>query len=104
MHSRYQEWYGNQLALAELCGPRPEAGEPNEYRLDTRRIPWMLTNHGDSVRIAKIPAEKYNYTPQRIGEDLAGKAVLHFKGPARALMESYAKRLGLSWYEEAQAA
>src|SRR5690606_4720101 len=26
MHSRYQEWYGNQLALAELCGPRPESG------------------------------------------------------------------------------
>lgn len=101
MHSRYQEWYGNQLALAELCGPRPETGETNEYRVDERPIPWMLTNQAkESVRIAKIPAEKYNYTPQRAGEGLDGKAVLHFKGGSRALMESYAKRLGLGWYAE----
>lgn len=103
MHSRYQEWYGNQLALAELCGPRP----PSDFtgiKIDERRIPWLLTNQGDSIRVAKIPADKYNYTPKKVGEDLTGRAVLHFKGPARALMESYAKRLGLGWYEEAQAA
>lgn len=100
MHSRYQEWYGNQLALAELCGPRPESGSETVER----RIPWMLTNQGDSVRIAKIPGEQYNWTPQKVGEDLTGRAVLHFKGGSRALMESYAQRLGLNWYVEARAA
>lgn len=97
MHPRHQQWYGNQLALAELCGPKPE----KEMEICERSIPWTLTNHGSTVRIAKIPAATFNYTPQKLGEDVSDKAVLHFKGGARALMESYAQRLGLAWREAA---
>lgn len=100
MHDRHQKWYGNQLALAELAGPRPDSGTS----IDVRAIPWMLTNHGNTLRIAKVPCETYNYTPQRDGEDIESRAVLHFKGKSRHLMESYAKRLGLGWYVEAKAA
>lgn len=102
MHIRHQNWYGNQLALAELAGQRPTA--PGEYSVTDRVIPWTLTSHGNSVRIAKLPADAMNYTPQRVGEDLGDKYVLHFKGGARALMESYAQRLGLGWYGERVAA
>lgn len=97
MHVRYQNWYGNQLALAELAGRRPEDGS----EVVTRRIPWSLTSQGDEVLIAKIPAETYNYTPQRAGEDVSGKIALHFKGRSRALMAEYAKVLVLGWQEAA---
>jgi hypothetical protein len=97
MHSRHQLWYGNQLALAELAGPRPNDG----VEVVDRRIPWMLTNQGESIRIAKIPGTIYNYTPAKLGEDISDKYALHFKGGARAMMESYAQRLGLSWKEAA---
>jgi hypothetical protein len=100
MHSRYQNWYGNQLALAELSGNKPEL----EHEVVDRAIPWTLTSQGNKVRIAKIPAQQYNFTPQRIGEDISEKYVLHFKGGARALMESYASRLGIGWYDQKAAA
>lgn len=94
MHEGHQKWYGNQLALFELAGPRPEGG----MRVDARRIPWLLTNHGNPIQIAKLPGERWNYTPQKVGERLHGvRSLLHFKGGARALMESYAKRLELPW-------
>lgn len=102
MHSRHQLWYGNQLALAELCGPRPTT--PGKREIVDRRIPWMITSPGNFVRIAKLPADTFNYTPQKLGEDLSEKAVLHFKGGARAMMESYALRLGLGWHEAKAAA
>lgn len=95
MHGEHQKWYGNQLALFELAGPRPDHGA----RIDTRRIPWMLTRHGNGVRIGKLPCERWNYSPQKVGERIHGlRSVLHFKGGSRALMESYADRLGLNWH------
>lgn len=95
MHERHQKWYGNQLALFELAGPRPTEGS----RIDTRRIPWTLTRYGNPVRFAKLPCARWNYTPQKVGERLHGlRSVLHFKGGARALMESYAERLGITWH------
>lgn len=98
MHDGHQKWYGNQLALFELAGPRPDTG----MRIDTRRIPWTLTSHGNALRIAKLPGERFNYTPQKVGERLHGlRSLLHFKGRARGLMESYAKRLELTWREAA---
>lgn len=97
MHSKHQDWYGNQLALAELAGPRPIEG----MQYVTRRIPWQLTSQGRSVSIAKLPGEQWNWTPQKASDDLAGKGVLHFKGAARSLMETYAHRLGIPWYTEA---
>jgi hypothetical protein len=93
MHIGHKKWYGNQLAMAELAGPRPDSGS----RTDVRQIPWMLTEHGMDISIEKVPCERYNYTPMKVGENIEGKHVLHFKGASRGLMESYAKRLGLSW-------
>lgn len=96
MCPQLQQWYGNQLALAEIAGARPEHGS----RIDKRLIPWTLTEYGNAVDIEKLPCEQYNWTPPRVGEKLTGKHVAHFKGHSRALMESYAKRLGLGWYSE----
>jgi hypothetical protein len=93
MHAGHKQWYGNQLALTELCGPRPSEGTA----VDSRLIPWMLTEHGMAIEIEKVPCTHYNYTPMRVGENIEGKHVLHFKGASRGLMESYAKRLGISW-------
>lgn len=98
MHSGHQQWYGNQLALFELAGRRPENGE----RTETRRIPWSLTNPGNAITVRKLPGSQWNYTPAKVGERLLGKrSVLHFKGHSRALMESYAKRLELPWEQAA---
>lgn len=98
MHEGHQKWYGNQLALFELAGPRPTEG----MRIDTRRIPWMLTKLGNPVRIAKLPGDRWNWTPKQVGQRIHGlHSVLHFKGGARPLMESYAAKLGLQWHQEA---
>lgn len=103
MQDTSKSWYGNQLALAELAGPRPTEG----MRIENRHIPWLLTSSGNTIRIAKLPGERWNWTPSKVGERLHGvRSVLHFKGRARGLMESYAKRLEIPWYvpEEAKAA
>jgi len=94
MHDSHQLWYGNQLALAELAGPRPKEGS----RIDARELPWTLTNHGNVIHIEKIPCQEFNYTPQSIDEDVSGKSVLHFKGHSRQMMQDYAAKLGLGWY------
>jgi hypothetical protein len=98
MHENSQRWYGNQLALAELAGPRPTEG----MRIDECSIPWLPTQHGNTIRIAKLPGDRWNWTPSQVGQKIHGAhAVLHFKGRARPLMESYAKRLGLTWEQAA---
>lgn len=95
MSPRWQSWYGNQVALAALCGPRPTEGTSTEER----RIPWLPTQHGRRIKITKLPGERWNWTPKQIGERTHGiRSILHFKGGARALMESYAKKLDLPWY------
>lgn len=100
MHDRHQKWYGNQMALAALCGPPPSEG----WRTDERRIPWHLTALGTTVRVLKLPCEIWNYTPQKAGEDVSQRAMLHFKGASRHLMEGYARAMGLGWYVEPKAA
>lgn len=101
MHTVYQDWYGNQLALAQLAGPPPAAATPDGRPIERRPLRWTYTAWGNEVRIAKLPGERWNYTPQQVGEQIHGKrGILHFKGGKRALMESYAKRLGLGWYTE----
>lgn len=94
MSPNLQQWYGNQVALAALCGPRPESGS----ELVCRRIPWTLTSHGDLVAIRKVEGSRYNYTPQQAGERIHGmRSILHFKGKKRGLMKTYAERLSLPW-------
>lgn len=100
MHESSQKWYGNQLAAVELAGRRPERGS----QLAPRTIPWRLTSHGKSLQVGKLPCETFNYTPQKANEDVSEKYVLHFKGGKRALMEGYARQLGIGWYQEMKAA
>jgi hypothetical protein len=98
MHGQYKNWYGNQFALVELAGYRPEEG----IRVDTKRIPWSLTSKGRQITVGKIPCSTYNFTPESIDEDITQKAALHFKGHSRELMGDFAKRLELPWVTEEQ--
>lgn len=93
MHETHQQWYGNQLAAVELAGKRPDSG----ITVEVRQLPWKLTSLGRKITIGKLPCAVYNYTPQKVGEDVSQKAVLHFKGKKRALMGHYAVALGLPW-------
>jgi hypothetical protein len=99
MQPQLRDWYGNQVALAALAGPRPDEGE----RTDTRAIPWMLTEPSPSLTVRKIPCETWNYTPADADEDVTEKGALHFKGHSRPLMSLFATRLGLEWPMEAAA-
>lgn len=93
MHSGYKQWYGNQIALAELVGPKPD-GVPGA---ELRRIPWAVASvPGYGINVAKLPCEIFNYTPQAEDEDITQKVALHFKGARRSLMPSYAQRLGVA--------
>lgn len=93
MSSNLKAWYGNQVALAALAGPRPERGS----QLDRRAIPWSPTARGNIVKILKLPCEHWNYTPQEPGENLNGRGAVHFKGAKRHLMPIYAEAMGLPW-------
>jgi hypothetical protein len=94
MHNGYKQWYGNQIALAELCGPKPQ---PNEYGGVFRRIPWSPASvPGYGITVARVPCDIFNYTPQSADEDISSKAALHFKGARRSLMPAYAQRLGVA--------
>lgn len=91
MHSGYKQWYGNQLALAELCGPKPAEGE---HPIVHRDIPWSVSSvPGYGITVARVPCDTFNYTPQSADEDISSKVALHFKGVRRSLMPDYYKRL-----------
>lgn len=98
MHPQQQKWYGNQLAMTELAGPRPAVGT----QIDVRRIPWQMARPSTFISVGKIPCDLYNYTPNVpavLGLIQGGqKHALHFKGKSRHLMEDYAKALGMGWY------
>lgn len=96
MSSHLQDWWGNQLALAALCGPRPET----DMVLESRRIPWQMSNPGPEVLIGKIPGNIWNYTPRSEDEDLSEKGAIHFKGHTRPWMKPCAERMGLTWVEK----
>lgn len=82
MNPQHQAWYGNQMALAELCGS-PENTGPVP-------ISWALTDPGDTrLHVLKLPCETHNYTPEAAGEDVTGKVILHMKGNRKDLMETY---------------
>ena len=86
MAPKEQEWYGNQLALADLCAA-PNRGDG----LKIRSISWSMSDFtGTSLIIRTLPCEVWNYTPESDGEDVSDKGILHLKGPRKHLMESYA--------------
>ena len=100
LHPKQQAWYGNQLALADLCGPPPTEGS----RVDTVPLWWTITDAGNTVRVAKLPCERWNYTPCSDVDPTDGRGILHFKGQARDLMPLFAYRLGLPFIERKEAA
>lgn len=95
MHDKYQDWYGNQLALAELVGARTRSESGTDCR-DTP-IRWTSTSRAahTTISVKQVPCEQYNYTPEEVGEDVSEKRVLHFKGNRKDMMTRYAEELGI---------
>lgn len=86
MSAQNQLWNGDQLAIADLVGgPRAEA-------LDVQ-IRWALTDVGTPLRVRCLPCETWNYSPDKIGEDISERAIIHLKGNRKDLIEHYARRL-----------
>lgn len=79
---RYQKWYGNQVALRELCGPRVTSGLP--YEADFGFF---------NLQILQLDGERYNYTPESLTEDLSDKVILHFKGERKDMMRERHKQV-----------
>lgn len=83
MARNHQKWFGNQLALFDLCGAPSAPAE--------RRIGWTMGDFdGTPFRVERLPCATWNYTPEAAGEDVADKGMLHFKGGRKDLMEAYA--------------
>lgn len=97
MADSYQDWYGNQLALAELVGAPAKAGEKTVHA----RIRWAYEGRSDAkpITVKQLPCEQYNYTPESLDENVSDKYVLHFKGGRKDLMRQYAQRMGLCTLE-----
>jgi hypothetical protein len=92
-----QLWWGNQIALSSLCGPRPEGVD----EIGMRAIPWLLYEAGMQVKVRKLAGDTWNYTPRDEHEDLSERGAVHFKGHTREWMKTCALRLELPWLEEA---
>lgn len=87
MASSKQEWYGNQLALADLVGAAPREAEADK----DVRIRWSLEDRGTRLTVRQLPAEVWNFSPDAIGQDVSEKAILHLKGDRKDLMSHYAE-------------
>lgn len=82
MTPAHRDWYGNQFALADLCG-----GIRGAERV---RIPWTIDDAtGTELSIARLPCNTWNYTPEAANEDVSDKGILHFKGGRKDMMEAY---------------
>lgn len=83
MAPRNQDWYGNQLALADLLG----AAREQPYETAVR---WTHLDRGTPLTVQPLPCDVWNYAPNAPDEDVSGKGILHFKGESRKhLMEAY---------------
>lgn len=85
MAKKNQDWYGNQLALADLLG------QPRDH-IDAR-VRWSVCDIGTSLAVKCLKCEDWNWSPDAEGEDIAGKGVIHLKGDRKDLIEHYAQRL-----------
>lgn len=86
MAKKHQDWYGNQLALADLLG------QPTQETLETR-IRWSLTDPGTLLRAQCLSCDTWNWSPDGESEDISAKGVIHLKGGRKDLMDHYAQRL-----------
>ena len=87
MSVQYRNWYGNQLALADLVGAPPKQGE----RSVVVPIRWSPMDAGNPIMVKQLPCEEWNFTPESEGEDVSGKGILHMKGRRKALMAHYSR-------------
>lgn len=85
MSRKNQDWYGNQLALAELIGL--PCGDYKDVR-----VRWALNDPGTPLCVRCLPCETWNWSPEAEGEDITGKGVVHLKGGRKDLMAHYAQR------------
>ena len=93
MPARLQAWYGNQIALATLCGPAPAPGTPG--MIDPVRVERSPSGLPDPIVVEQRPCARFNHTPERLDEALDGVHLLHFKGRRRAWMIPFAERIGV---------
>lgn len=85
MNPQRQQWYGNQLALADLLG-QPNGG-------NMRRVRWTLEDRGTPLTVEELPCSVWNYSPSGPDEDVSGKGILHMKGDRKDLIEHYAAKV-----------
>lgn len=85
MSRKNQDWYGNQLAMAELVGL------PSETK--GVHIRWSLADTGTPLSVCCLPCETWNYSPDAPDEDIKDKAIIHCKGDRKDLLEHYARRI-----------
>jgi hypothetical protein len=85
---RYQDWYGNQLALADLIGAPPKEGAASV----TVPVRWAPTAGGTPLRVRQLPCEVWNFSPESEADDVSGKGILHMKGGRKHLMQHFASR------------
>jgi len=77
-NKKNQKWYGNQVALRELCGP-----------INYKQGELTVRSHGYfSVKVAHYPCDLYNWTPEEV-EDTEGKYIVHCKGNRKDLLDHY---------------
>lgn len=87
MAHKNQDWYGNQLALADLVGAAPKEGQTDK----DVRIRWSLNDRGTLLTVRQLPCEVWNYSPDSADEDVSEKGILHLKGDRKDLMSHYAE-------------
>lgn len=80
-HRQLKNWYGNQRALAELAGNAPESPCTRTRSLQ-----------GRDIEVAYLDCDTWNYSPEKDGEDVSGKYIVHLKGGRKDLMEHYSHR------------
>ena len=87
MNRRNQDWYGNQLALADLVGSAPKSGTADKEV----RVRWALGDTGTPLTVRQMPCDIFNYSPNEAGEDVSGKVIIHLKGSRKDLMQAYSE-------------
>lgn len=80
MAPKQQKWYGNQIALRELCGP-----VVNGPQVTVRGHDWF------DIRVKHLPCATWNWTPpdENPKQRLLNQAFVHFKGQRKDLADYY---------------
>lgn len=87
MSRKNQDWYGNQLALAELIGAAPKEGSTDKEV----RIRWAPNDLGTALRVRQLPCAVWNYSPDSADEVISDKGILHMKGGRKDLMRHFSE-------------